>query len=147
MSQRLIQSGGTASVILIAVLASGSFHARAGERAELLLTGGRIIDGTGAPWYLGDIAVRQGKVAAIGRLDTLSADRVVDVSGLSIAPGFIDMLGQTGAPFLKNPRAADNLLRQGITTLNAGEGDSDAPRDARGRDGRLEHHGRVHHRS
>ncbi len=93
-----------------------------------MLKGARIIDGTGAPWYLGDVAVRQGRVAAIGRLDTLSADRVVDVTGLYIAPGFIDMMGQTGAPFLKNPRAADNLLTQGITTLNAGEGDSDAPR-------------------
>lgn len=128
MSPRSIQRGAPIGLILISVLAASTLRARADERAELLLKGARIIDGTGAPWYLGDVAVRQGRVAAIGRLDTLSADRVVDVTGLYIAPGFIDMMGQTGAPFLKNPRAADNLLTQGITTLNAGEGDSDAPR-------------------
>ena len=53
------------------------------------------------------------------------------MKGLYIAPGFIDMMGQTGAPFLKNPRAADNLLTQGITTINAGEGDSDALFDSK----------------
>ena len=68
---------------------------------------------------------------AIGRLDQFPAERVVDVTGLYVAPGFIDMMGQTGAPFLKNPRAADNLLTQGITTINAGEGESDAPLDAK----------------
>ena len=62
-------------------------------------------------------------------LEHSPAERVVDVTGLYVAPGFIDMMGQTGAPFLKNPRAADNLLTQGITTINAGEGDSDAPLD------------------
>jgi len=50
-----------------------------------------------------------------------------DAAGLVVAPGFIDMMGQTAAPFLKDPRAGDNLLTQGITTINAGEGDSDAP--------------------
>jgi len=88
-----------------------------------------VIDGTGAPWYLADIAISEGRITEIGRLDHLTADRVVDLAGLTVAPGFIDMMGQTGAPFLKNPRAADNLLTQGITSLNAGEGQSDAPLD------------------
>jgi N-acyl-D-aspartate/D-glutamate deacylase len=52
---------------------------------------------------------------------------MIDASGLVVAPGFIDMMGQTAAPFLKDPNAAFNLLSQGITTLNAGEGGSDAP--------------------
>jgi N-acyl-D-aspartate/D-glutamate deacylase len=111
-------------------IASGA-RVRAEEQADLVLKGGRVIDGTGAPWYVGDIAVHDGKIIAIGRLDRFPAARVVDVTGLCVAPGFIDMMGQTGAPFLKNPRAADNLLTQGITTLNAGEGDSDAPLDAK----------------
>jgi N-acyl-D-amino-acid deacylase len=129
MNLRSMQRAAAVSVILIAGMASSTPHATAEERPDLLLKGARIIDGTGSPWYVGDVAVRQGKVVAIGRLEPLSDERVVDLTGLYLAPGFIDMMGQTGAPFLKNPRAADNLLTQGITTINAGEGDSDAPRD------------------
>jgi N-acyl-D-aspartate/D-glutamate deacylase len=98
---------------------------------DLLVRGGRVIDGTGAPWYAGDVAIRGGRIAAVtgrGGVDPKAA-RIVDATGLYVAPGFIDMMGQTGAPFLNSPRAADNLLFQGITTLNAGEGDSDAPLD------------------
>jgi N-acyl-D-amino-acid deacylase len=129
MKLRSIQRAATLGLILIAGLPSSTLRASADERADLLLKGARIIDGSGAPWYLADVALRQGKVMAIGRLERLSAERVVDLTGLYLAPGFIDMMGQTGAPFLKNPRAADNLLTQGITTINAGEGDSDAPRE------------------
>jgi N-acyl-D-aspartate/D-glutamate deacylase len=100
-------------------------------RCDLLLMGGCVVDGTGAPWYLADIAISDGRIAGIGRLDRSKADRVLDLAGLTVAPGFIDMMGQTGAPFLKDPRAADNLLTQGITTLNAGEGQSDAPLEER----------------
>jgi N-acyl-D-aspartate/D-glutamate deacylase len=113
--------------LLVSLLLGGTTTARAGERADLVLRGGRVIDGTGAPWYVADVAVRDGKIVAIGRLDKVVAARVIDVTGLTVAPGFIDMMGQTGAPLLTNPRAADNLLTQGITTLNAGEGESDAP--------------------
>jgi N-acyl-D-aspartate/D-glutamate deacylase len=101
------------------------------SRCDVLLKGGRVVDGTAAPWYAGDIAIRDGRITRIGKLDRLDAARVVEISDLCVAPGFIDMMGQTGAPFLKNPRAADNLLTQGITTLNAGEGQSDAPLDER----------------
>jgi N-acyl-D-aspartate/D-glutamate deacylase len=100
---------------------------------DLLVRGGRVIDGTGAPWYAADVAIRAGRIAGVTRPGAADpkakAARVVDATGLYVAPGFIDMMGQTGAPFLKTPRAADNLLFQGITTLNAGEGDSDAPLD------------------
>ena len=128
---RSIPRGTAVFLLSIALPIVSGAGARADERVDFVLKGGRVIDGTGAPWYVGDIAVRDGKVTAIGRLDKIAAERVVDVTGLYVAPGFIDMMGQTGAPFLKNPRAADNLLTQGITTLNAGEGDSDAPLDAK----------------
>ena len=118
------------ALLLVGIVADRAVSAPAQERADLVLKGGRIVDGTGAPWYAGDVAVRNGEVMAIGRLELSSAERVVDATGPYVAPGFIDMMGQTGAPFLKNPRAADNLLTQGITTINAGEGDSDAPRAA-----------------
>jgi len=123
----------TTAIFLVSVAISigGSVSAAAPEKADLLLKGGRVVDGTGAPWYIADVAVRNGKIVAIGRLDHLPAERVVDAAGSYVAPGFIDMMGQTGAPFLKDPRAADNLLTQGITTINAGEGESDAPLDAK----------------
>lgn len=98
-----------------------------GPGYDLILKGGRIVDGCGTPWYRADLAIRDGKIAAIGRLEGARAARTIDASELIVAPGFIDMMGQTAAPFLRDPAAGDNLLTQGITTINAGEGDSDAP--------------------
>lgn len=99
----------------------------AGQQYDLVLRNARIVDGTGAPSFHADLAIQAGKVAAIGRLGAARAARVIDVRGQAVAPGFIDMMGQTGAPFIKDPNAALNLLTQGITTINAGEGGSDAP--------------------
>jgi N-acyl-D-amino-acid deacylase len=94
---------------------------------DVLIKNGRVVDGCGTPWYRADLAILDGKIAAIGRLGDAKARRVIDASGLVVAPGFIDMMGQTAALFLRDPRAGDNLLTQGITTINAGEGVSDAP--------------------
>ncbi|MDR3632181.1 MAG: D-aminoacylase [Isosphaeraceae bacterium] len=110
---------------LITLFASAAGAAE--ERFDLVLRNGRVVDGTGAPWYRADVAIRHGRIVAIGRLGEAEATRAIDVSDLYVAPGFLDMMGQTGAAFLKDPRSADNLLFQGITTLNAGEGQSDAP--------------------
>ena len=93
---------------------------RADERFDLVLAGGRIVDGTGAPWYRADIGVRDGKIVRIGRIGKDSARRTIDVSGLVVAPGFIDMMGQTATPMLEKPESAINLLTQGITTINGG---------------------------
>jgi N-acyl-D-aspartate/D-glutamate deacylase/CubicO group peptidase (beta-lactamase class C family) len=100
---------------------------QAGPGYDLLIRGGRVVDGCGTPWYGADVAIRDGRIAAVGRLGQAKAKQVLDARGLIIAPGFIDMMGQTGAPFLRDSRAGDNLLTQGITTINAGEGESDAP--------------------
>lgn len=96
---------------------------------EVVLQNGRIVDGTGAPWYIGDVAVHEGTIVRIGRIPAEAGKRVIDCTGLVIAPGFVDMMGQTASPFLKNPEAALSLLTQGITTINAGEGVSAAPLD------------------
>ncbi|HVR73092.1 MAG TPA: serine hydrolase [Planctomycetota bacterium] len=96
-------------------------------RYDVLIRGGRVVDGTGAPWSRVDVAVRDGRIAAMGTLPDAEAERTIDAAGLVVAPGFIDMMGQTAAPFLKSRDAALNLLTQGITTINAGEGVSDAP--------------------
>lgn len=94
---------------------------------DLLIKNGRIVDGTGSPWYTGDVAIKDERIVAIGKLSNASAKRSIDATGLIVAPGFIDMMGQSAASFIKDPNTALNLLTQGITTINAGEGGSDAP--------------------
>lgn len=97
------------------------------ESFDLILRGARIVDGTGAPWYFADIGIRGDKIVAIGSIDRRDGENSIDVSGLIVAPGFIDMMGQTATPLLDDSGAALNLLTQGITTINAGEGVSAAP--------------------
>lgn len=94
---------------------------------DLLIKNGRIVDGTGSPWYTGDVAIKDESIVAIGKLSNASAKRSIDATGLIVAPGFIDMMGQSATSFIKDPNTALNLLTQGITTINAGEGGSDAP--------------------
>ncbi len=101
-------------------------HAQS-PRYDVVIHGGHIIDGTGAPWYQGDLAISNGRIAAIGRIAPALGRRAIDATGKTITPGFIDMMGQTAAPFLADPAAAPNLISQSITTINAGEGESDAP--------------------
>ncbi|MCA9124358.1 MAG: serine hydrolase [Planctomycetaceae bacterium] len=94
---------------------------------DLVLRSGRVVDGTGSPWYVADVGIRDGKIAKIGHIAAERAAKVIDASGLIVAPGFIDMMGQTATPMLDDPKTAINLLTQGITTINAGEGASAAP--------------------
>lgn len=93
---------------------------------DLLVTGGRVVDGTGAPWFAADVAVRNGRIAAVGRLSNHPARRRIDATGLVVAPGFIDLLGQSEYNVLVDPRAASKIT-QGITTEITGEGYSIAP--------------------
>lgn len=115
------------ATFLLSLLLFACSRLLAAEEYDILLKNGRIVDGSGTPWYIGDIAIREGRIARIGRLQDASATRTIDAAGLVIAPGFIDMMGQTASPFLTDPTAGNNLLAQGITTINAGEGDSAAP--------------------
>src|SRR6476620_8596646 len=70
---------------------------------DLIIRNGHIIDGTGSPWYSGDIGIRNGRIAAIGFLGTAQAKRTLDAHGMVVAPGFIDMLGQSELTILVNP--------------------------------------------
>ena len=93
---------------------------------DLVIRNGRIIDGTGSPWYAGDLGIRAGKIAAIGHLEGAAARRTMDARGMVVAPGFIDMLGQSEATILVNPHLPSKIY-QGITTEITGEGGSIAP--------------------
>ena len=93
---------------------------------DVVIRHGRIIDGTGSPWYAGDIGIRGGRIAAIGRLDSAAARQTVDAAGLVVAPGFIDMLGQSELTLLVAPSLPSKIF-QGITTEITGEGGSAAP--------------------
>jgi len=93
---------------------------------DIVITDGRIIDGTGSPWFSGDLGIRGGKIAAIGNLAAASRTRTIDAHGQVVAPGFIDMLGQSELTILVDPRLPSKIY-QGITTEITGEGESVAP--------------------
>jgi N-acyl-D-amino-acid deacylase len=96
------------------------------RRFDVLLTNGRIVDGTGSPWFRGDVGIVGDRIAAIGALKDASAGTTIDAAGLVVAPGFIDLLGQSEFNVLVDGRAASKLL-QGVTTEITGEGSSIAP--------------------
>ena len=106
--------------LLLVLFAAGS------PRFDLVLAGGRVIDGTGAPWVRADVGIRDDRVAALGDLSRARAKRRIDVHGLAVAPGFIDLLGQSELSALVDPRA-ESKIRQGITSELTGEGISPAP--------------------
>ena len=95
-------------------------------RFDVLITNGRVVDGTGAPWYRADVGIVGDRIVAIGQLSGREAASRIDASNLVVAPGFIDMLGQSEFNVLADPRAASKIT-QGVTTEITGEGSSIAP--------------------
>ncbi len=93
---------------------------------DVLILNGKIIDGTGNPWYQADIGISGDRIVAIGALAGKKAKRTIDASGKIVSPGFIDMLGQSGRALLIDNRAMSKIS-QGITTEITGEGSSVAP--------------------
>lgn len=93
---------------------------------DVVISRGRIYDGTGSPWYSGDVGIRDGRIVAIGNLSAAVRKQTIDANGLAVAPGFIDMLGQSEMTMLVDPRLPSKIY-QGITTEITGEGGSAAP--------------------
>ena len=118
----------TAQVAVAAVgfvLAGGRSLAQE-QPFDVVIAHGLIVDGTGSPWYSGDVGIREGKIAAIGELSGAAAKRRIDAAGKVVAPGFIDMLGQSELTILVDPGLPSKIF-QGITTEITGEGNSVAP--------------------
>jgi dihydroorotase/N-acyl-D-amino-acid deacylase len=96
------------------------------EAFDTVIANGHIIDGTGSPWYSGDLGIRNGRIEAIGNLAASPRRQTIDAGGRVVAPGFIDMLGQSELTILVDPRLPSKIY-QGITTEITGEGNSVAP--------------------
>lgn len=93
---------------------------------DLKIANGRIVDGTGAPWFRGDVGVRGDTIVGIGDLSAVSAAKTIDAAGRIVSPGFIDLLGQSEGSVLTDPRV-EGKVRQGVTTEVTGEGWSPGP--------------------
>ena len=118
------------AVLLVAVAAgllAGGCATLTGARADydLKIVNGRIVDGTGAPWFEGDIGIRGDTIVAVGKLGDAPAKRTLDAHGRVVAPGFIDLLGQSQDAVLKD-HLEGRKIRQGVTTEVTGEGFSPA---------------------
>jgi N-acyl-D-amino-acid deacylase len=112
--------------LLILVLTLTCSATSFAQDLDVVITNGHIIDGTGSPWYSGDIGIRDGKIVKIGNLSNAARKRTIDAQGKVVAPGFIDLLGQSEMTILVDPRLPSKIY-QGITTEITGEGGSAAP--------------------
>jgi N-acyl-D-amino-acid deacylase len=105
--------------IFISLLLFAFFKSYSQTNYDLLIRNGKIIDGAGNSWYYADIAVKDGKIAAIGKLQTVTATKTIDAKGLIVAPGFIDVHGHIEGGIFENP-AAGNYIYDGVTTVITG---------------------------
>ncbi|MEX2172758.1 MAG: D-aminoacylase [Pirellulaceae bacterium] len=111
------------SYFLLLIVAEAASTA---EPYDLVIRGGRIVDGTGNPWFAGDVAVRGDRIVAVGRIPAGEAKRTIDAAGLVVAPGFIDMHSHSDLLLLEDGHA-QSKIRQGVTTEVLGEGSSAGP--------------------
>lgn len=101
---------------------------------DVLIVNGRVVDGTGNPWYYADVAIQGDRIVAVApphALDGAKAARRIDASGLVVTPGFIDMQGQSAGAFVYGDGRAISKITQGVTSEILGEGSTPAPANAR----------------
>jgi N-acyl-D-aspartate/D-glutamate deacylase len=117
------------TTILLALLSTSACESPL--EYDVLIVNGTVLDGTGAPGARADVAVANGVIAAVGSLEGARAKRVLEAQARIVSPGFIDMMGGSSLPLAADPPSAESKLRQGITTMMAGEGGSLAPQNER----------------
>ena len=118
---------GAAVLVCAALVAAVSAQRTEGRPAlDVIIRNGRVVDGTGAPWYRADVGIVGDRITAIGNLAGSTARTTIDATNLVVAPGFIDLLGQSEFNVLVDNRAASKIM-QGVTTEITGEGSSIAP--------------------
>ena len=115
-----------AAALALAIAAAQPPTSELQPPVDVLILNGRVVDGTGSPAYAADVGIRDGRIAAIGRLTGSAAKQTIDARGQVVAPGFIDMLGQSELTILVEPTLPSKIF-QGITTELTGEGGSVAP--------------------
>jgi len=101
-------------------LAAVAVAAAPQEGYDILITGARLLDGSGNPWVTGSVAIKGDRIARIGRFSAAAA-RTIDATGLYVAPGFVDIMDQSGGMLLRDG-TAQSKVRQGVTSLIGGEG-------------------------
>lgn len=128
-----IRSGLFAGISSLSILTPFGSVAGAAPELDVLIEHARIVDGGGNPWFRGSVGVRDGRIVhvASGPGPGPAARRVIDARDRVVAPGFIDLLGQSTTVYLTDPATAESRLRQGITTHVSGEGSSHAPQSRR----------------
>ena len=93
---------------------------------DIVIHGGRLIDGTGNPWFYGDLAIKDGKITQIGKIPAQAAARAISAQGYVVTPGFIDMHTHSDQPVIADGNA-ESKVRQGVTLDIIGESQTVAP--------------------
>ena len=133
MTPPLRSLAGLATLSLVLAACAGSSHTGTTspeDSYDVVISGGKIVDGTGNPWYYGDVGLKGDRIAAItpmGGLASARAGKRIDAKGMVIAPGFIDIQGQSDEQLLTGDGRVISKITQGVTTEILGEGDTPAP--------------------
>ena len=117
------------SFIAVTLFSAGSpaaERARVEATFDVVIANGRIVDGTGNPWFLGDLAIKNGRIVKIGKIDAKLGKRLIDAKGMVVSPGFIDLHTHTDMPALADGNT-ESAVRQGVTLDVIGESETVAP--------------------
>ena len=128
------------ALLLTLVLIASANPAAAQERYDVIIRNGRVLDGSGNPWFRADVALRGDRIAAVGNLDGAQAERVIDADGLYVAPGFIDSHSHAAGRLISEEESEGRLLlAQGVTTVLINPDGGGAADLAAQREALLEH--------
>src|SRR4029079_1716782 len=124
------------AVLFSVLLLSACARPAAQQQYDVLITGGSVLNGEGTPAVRADVGIRGGRIATIGDLGTAAAARRIDATGLTVAPGFIDIHNHSDYTILVEPKS-ESIIRQRVTTMVLGESRSAGPIKARSEEARA----------